>query len=72
MITRLPDEFANLLYKLMAASGALSTYCTKHGETELSQFFERKNQQNGLRHYVDEKITAVNPNFMCHKDAAAS
>jgi hypothetical protein len=37
----------------------------------LSQFFERENR-NGVRHYVDEKITEVNPNFMCHKDAAAS
>jgi hypothetical protein len=72
MFKRQPDEFANLLHKLMAASDALSTYCTNHGETELSQFFERENQQNGLRHYVDEKITAVNPNFMCHKDAVAS
>ena len=72
MITRLPDEFTNLLHKLMAASGALSTYCTKHGETELAQFFERENQQSGLRCYVDEKIAAANPNFMCHKDPAAS
>ncbi len=71
MITCLPDEFTNLLNKLMAASDALSTYCTKHGETELSQFFERETQ-HGLRHYVDEKIAAANPNFMCHKDAAAS
>ena len=71
MLTRQPDEFANLLYKLMAASDALSAYCTKHGETELSQFFERGNQQNGLRHYVDEKIAVANPNFMCHEDAAA-
>jgi hypothetical protein len=72
MITRLPDQFTNLLHKLMAASDALSDYCTKHGETELSHFFERENQQNGLRHYVDEKIAAANPNFMCHKDAVAS
>jgi hypothetical protein len=72
MITRLPDEFTNLLHRLMAASDALAAYCTKHGETELSQIFNRENQQSGLRHYVDEQIAAANPNFMCHKDAAAS
>ena len=45
MITRLPDELTNLLHNLMAASNSLSAYCTKHGETELSQFFQPGNPE---------------------------
>jgi hypothetical protein len=72
MFKRQPDEFENLLHKLMLASDALSFYCTKHGETELALFFERENEHDSLRHYIDEKVAVANPNFMCHKDTVAS
>ena len=72
MAERIPDEFTDLLHKLLEASDVLSTYCTMHGESELSHFFQRDNQQSGLRHYVDENVAAIDPNFMCHKDVATS
>ena len=71
MSTRPPDEFTHLLHKLLAASDELSAYCKMHGETELSQFFERQHPEGGPRCYVDERIAAANPNFMCHKNAAS-
>jgi hypothetical protein len=70
MTARIPGEFTDLLHTLLEASDALSTYCTLHGESELSHFFERGNQQSGLRHYIDEEVAAIDPNFMCHKDVA--
>lgn len=70
MAERIPSEFTDLRHKLLEASDVLSTYCTMHGESELSHFFQHDNQQSGLRQYIDEEVAAIDPNFMCHKDAA--
>jgi hypothetical protein len=67
MSLRQPDEFANLLHTLMTASDALSIYCRDNGEIDLSHFFERRNPRSGLRCFVDAKVAAVNPSFLCHR-----